>query len=109
MYKYIRRGGLLSYINSQNNLSYHTEQGDNHALQICAFNAENAINSIKVIKERVENVFQGRRANATLVHIKMANDMLVAGDKIAKLSVRLGWLGAILGVLSLLLGIISLL
>ena len=60
-------------------------------------------------KERVENVFQGRRANATLVHIKMANDMLVAGDKISKLSVRLGWLGAILGVLSLLLGIISLL
>ena len=40
-------------------------------------------------KERVENVFQGRRANATLVHIKMANDMLVAGDKISKLSVRL--------------------
>lgn len=50
-----------------------------------------------------------RRANATLVHIKMANDMLVAGDKISKLSVRLGWLGAILGVLSLLLGIISIL
>ena len=35
--------------------------------------------------------------------------MLVAGDKISKLSVRLGWLGAILGVLSLLLGIISIL
>lgn len=45
----------------------------------------------------------------SLVHIKMANDMLVAGDKISKLSVRLGWLGAILGVLSLLLGIISIL
>lgn len=64
--------------------------------------------NIRIIRMTV-NVFQGSRANATLVHIKMANDMLVAGDKISKLSVRLGWLGAILGVLSLLLGIISLL
>ena len=94
---------------SHNNVSYHKALGDNHTLQACAFNTDNAINNIKVIKERVENVFQGRRANATLVHIKMANDMLVAGDKISKLSVRLGWLGAILGVLSLLLGIISIL
>ena len=94
---------------SHNNVSYHKALGDNHTLQACAFNTDNAINNIKVIKERVENVFQGRRANATLVHIKMANDMLVAGDKISKLSVRLGWLGAILGVLSLLLGFISLL
>ena len=94
---------------SHNNVSYHKALGDNHTLQACAFNTDNAINNIKVIKERVENIFQGRRANATLVHIKMANDMLVAGDKISKLSVRLGWLGAILGVLSLLLGIISIL
>ena len=34
--------------------------------------------------------------------------MLIAGDKISKLSVRLGWLGAILGVLSFILGIASL-
>ena len=102
-------GYYRALLYSHNNVSYHKALGDNHTLQACAFNTDNAINNIKVIKERVENVFQGRRANATLVHIKMANDMLVAGDKISKLSVRLGWLGAILGVLSLLLGIISIL
>lgn len=41
--------------------------------------------------------------------MRLENNNIVAGDKISKLSVRLGWLGAILGVLSLLLGIISLL
>ena len=101
-----------SLLYSSDNLSCHQYNCkgilNDKELQTCAFNAENAINSIRVIKERIENVFQGRRANATLVHIKMGNDMLIAGDKISKLSVRLGWLGAILGVLSLILGIASL-
>lgn len=125
--------------NSKHNHSYRLDRhnaacksGDD--LYKSALNTENAIARIKLIAENIRNISQGRRANATLKNIEMANEVLtkltatassikslshssielqkdvqktlVQGEKSSKLSIRLGWLGAILGLISLGLGIL---
>lgn len=125
--------------NSKHNHSYRLDRhntacqsGDD--LYKNALNTENAIARIKLIAENIRNISQGRRANATLKNIEMANKVLTKltttassikelsrssielqekvqktleqGEKSSRLSIRLGWLGAILGMISLGLGIL---
>lgn len=92
-----------------------------------ALNTENAITRIKLITERVKSISQNKRANATLVNIKAANNVLrqlsdttekiqnlqesvqetlVLGNKSSKLSLNLGYLGGFLGFISIALAII---